>query len=115
MRKVFLSVLALSTMAVAAPVTARDYRHHDTGIERQLDNIAQRVRQAEQRGRISHREAANLLRRADQIDRLHDRYARNGLNRNERTDLQRQVNRLQQDLRFERNDRNGHPGKRIGW
>ncbi|WP_106639023.1 hypothetical protein [Allosphingosinicella vermicomposti] len=115
MRKVLLSVLALSTVAVAAPAAAQNYRHHDTGIERQLDSIAQRVRQAENRGRISHREANGLLRRADQIDRLHDRYARNGLSRGERDDLRRQVNRLQQDLRFERQDNNNRPGKRIGW
>ena len=112
MRKVLLSVLALSTAAVAIPASAAPghFYHQGGSIERQLDNIVQRVRQAENRGRISHREANGLIRRADQIDRLQDRYARNGLTRGEYVDLERRVQALRQDLRFERRDRDGWRG-----
>jgi hypothetical protein len=111
MRKVLLSVLALSTIAVAVPASAAP-RHYNHGgqIERQLDNITSRVQRAESRGAISRREASVLLRRADQIDRLKNRYARNGLSRGELADLQRQVQGLQQQLRFERQDRDGRRG-----
>lgn len=110
MRKVFLSMVALSTVAVAVPASAAQYHHRASPIERQLSQIAERVERAEQRRAISRREANGLLRRADQIDRLHDRYARNGLNRREMAQLQRQVNALRQDLRFERRDRDGRRG-----
>ena len=110
MRKVLLSMVALSTVAVAMPAQAAHYSHRGSQIERQLDQIAKQVERAEQRRAISRREANGLLRRADQIDRLHDRYARNGLDRREMATLQRQVNDLRQDLRFERRDRDGRRG-----
>ncbi|QPQ55991.1 hypothetical protein IC614_05275 [Allosphingosinicella flava] len=110
MRKVLLSLVAVSTLAVAAPASAQHYSHRGSGIERQLDEIANRIERAEQRRAISRREAASLLRRADQIDRLHDRYARNGLDRREMAQLQRQIHDLRQDLRFERRDRDGRRG-----
>jgi len=108
MRKVVLSLAALSTLAVAAPATAaQSFGHgrHGSAIENQLDQIANRIERAEQRRQVSRREAQSLLRRADQIDRQHDRFARNGLDRREFAELQRQVNDLKQQLRFERQDR----------
>ena len=111
MRKFLISAALLSAAAVTAPASAQ-YRDYDRGsdyrggqgIERQLDQIEDRIRRAEDRDRISRGEANRLLRQAEQIDRLYDRYRRNGLTRWEHQDLQNRIHNLRQRLQFERRE-----------
>lgn len=121
MRKFLISAALLSAAAVTAPAAAQ-YRDYDRGsdyrggqsIERQLDQIEDRIRRAEDRDRISRGEANRLLRQADQIDRLYDRYRRNGLTRWEHQDLQNRIHNLRQRLQFERRD-NRYDDRRDRW
>ena len=111
MRKFLISAALLSAAAVTAPAAAQ-YRDYDRGsdygggqgIERQLDQITDRIRRAEDRDRISRSEANRLLRQAEQIDRLYDRYRRNGINQREHYDLQNRIQNLRQRLQFERRE-----------
>jgi len=121
MRKFMISAALLSAAAVTAPAAAQ-YRDYDRGsdyrggqsVERQLEQIEDRIRRAEDRDRISRGEANRLLRQADQIDRLYDRYRRNGLTRWEHQDLQNRIHNLRQRLQFERRD-NRYDDRRDRW
>ena len=109
MRKLLISASLAIAAVVAVPAAAqnRGYDYNYRGgenIDRQLDNIAERIRRAEDRDRISDREADRLLRRVEQIDRLSHRYRRNGFTQWERRDLQNRVQNLRQQLRWERQE-----------
>lgn len=123
MRKLIISAILVSTIAVAAPAAAqqrgynqerygqndnrgqqRGYAQQGMGIERELDQIEQRIDRAVDRRTISRSEGQRLTRQAEQIDRLHDRYRRNGLTQQEHSDLQNRLQNLRQQLRFERQD-----------
>lgn len=115
MRKLLISAALLSAAAIAAPASAQyqdygrgyGYGYNNRGgqhIQRQLDQIVDRIRRAGDRGSISRREENRLLRFADQIDRLHDRYRRNGLTQWEHRDLQNRIQNLRQRFRFARQD-----------
>lgn len=113
MRKfVIASALIVTAATGAAPASAQYYpdnRHGygyrgDDRIDRQLDQIEDRIRRAADRRQISRREEYRLLNMAERLDRLEDRYSRNGLTQWERRDLQNRLQHLRQQLRFERRD-----------
>lgn len=108
MRKFLISAALLSSFAAAAPAAAQYRGDYDRGgygnIERQLDQLVDRIRRAEDRDIISEREEYRLLRQAEQIDRLHDRYRRGGINQWEHRDLQNRIQYLRQQLRHERQE-----------
>ena len=84
MRKILISAMLLSSVAISAPAAAQ-YRgggwgHQGANIERQLDQLEQ------------------------QIDRLHDRYRRNGLSAGEHRDLQMRIQNLRQRVQAERRE-----------
>jgi hypothetical protein len=131
MRKFLISVALVSTALSAAPAMAQDYgrqgydhrddRRDDRGdwnrhgpnrpavynLLRQLDQVDFRIERSARRGIISQREAFGLRREANQIRRELAFSGRDGLRGREFARLQFQVNRLEQRLRFERNDRDG--------
>ena len=122
MRKILVSV-ALATATLAAVPAAAQYNHHDNsgwhrGPDRravrnllaQLDHVEQRIDRSARRGIISPREAFGLRREANQIRARLSRSGRDGLSGREFANLQVQVNRLEQRLRFERRDRDGRRG-----
>ncbi|HMG47571.1 MAG TPA: hypothetical protein VK614_08955 [Allosphingosinicella sp.] len=122
MRKFLISIALVSTALTAAPAMAQDYGHRgDRGdwnrggpnrpavnnLLRQLDQVDVRIQRSAQRRIISQREAMGLRRESNQI-RVRLAYsARGGLSGREFASLQLQVNRLEQRLRIERNDRDG--------
>ena len=116
MRKFLISTVLLSTVMVAAPASAqvnRGYGHQGQNIERQLDQLEQRIDNMRDRRLISRNEAIRLSRQAEQIDRLHDRYRRNGLTQREHWDLQNRIQNLRQQVRYER--REGRDDRRDRW
>lgn len=74
---------------------------------RDLGRAENQIARAQQRRRISPREAVGLRRNAQQIRHRLNRAARNGINQREFVNLRTQVNRLEQRVRIERNDRDG--------
>lgn len=122
MRSILISAAMLSAVAAAGPAAAQygdhgqrhgyeqGYRHGGSSIQRQIDQMVDRIRRAEDRDRISRREASHLLRQADRIDRLHGRYRRNGISPREHRDLQARIDNLRHNFRWERADRDGRRG-----
>lgn len=108
MRKILISAMLLSSVAISAPAAAQ-YRgggwgHQGANIERQLDQIERQIDRLRDRRLISRHEAARLERQAEQIDRLHDRYRRNGLSAGEHRDLQMRIQNLRQRVQAERRE-----------
>jgi hypothetical protein len=121
MRKILISAALVSAAALAAPAAAQyypdqrypdqrypdqsyDYDHRGGDIGRQLDQIRRRINMAEDRNRISRREAAQLLAYVEDVERIHARYRRDGLTQWERSDLQNRLQYLRDRLRYERQD-----------
>ncbi|HEX8527102.1 hypothetical protein [Allosphingosinicella sp.] len=124
MRK-FLIPLAAAAIAVSAAPAAAQYRGHgyqqgptrSVQIERQLEQLRDRIRRAEDRDIISDREEDRLLRRLGNIAQRYDRFRRNGLSRSEQNELHRDIQDLRQRLRSERreerwDDRRDRDGRR---
>lgn len=120
MRKLLVSV-ALATAALAAvPAAAQhgqshwDQRGPDrravSDLLRRLDQVDNRIDRQARRGNLSQREAFALNRQANHIRNRLFRAGRNGLNGREFTQLRFQIDRLEQNLRHERRDRDGRRG-----
>ncbi len=110
MRKFVISAALIAAASVAAPASAQNHRYQGGQIERQVNQIENRIQRAADRKIISRREATQLLSQANGIDRLADRYARDGISNREQRDLQTRIAQLEQKLRWERRDRDGRRG-----
>lgn len=114
MRKILISAILLGVAATSAPAAAQYDRRYDDrydvdyrggqGIDRQLQNLEQRIDNAYQRRLISGGEARRLRDQANDIGRLFDRYRRNGLSGREHQDLQYRIQNLRQRLQWERRE-----------
>ena len=124
MRKILISALMLSTVVGVAPAAAQHGGYHGNrgnvawnngGPSRQAINELLRdlqraengIQRSVQRRVISQREAMGLRREASQIERRLNMAGRDGIGGREFGALRVQVNRLEQRLRIERNDRDG--------
>lgn len=127
MRKFLIPALVLSTVVGVAPAAAGHGGYHgDRGhgqhsgwnrggpsrqaineLIRDLNRVESRIDRSAQRRIISQREAFSLHREANQIERQLQRAGRNGISGREFGMLRSQVNRLEQRLRMERQDRDG--------
>jgi len=126
MRKLLVSTLMLSALLGAAPAAAQyygdrdyrgdrdygdyrgdDYRYRGGGdyrFDRQIDQLVDRIRRAEDRDMISQREEDRLLRQARQLNYLERRYGYNGYTRWEAQDMQQRIANLRAQFRWERQD-----------
>ena len=117
MRKLLVSVaIATATIAAASPAAAQYHQGWNqrgparpavNNLLRQLDQVDIRIERSARRGIISQREAFGLRRESRQIRIRLGYRGRDGLSGREFASLQMQVNRLEQRLRLERNDRDG--------
>ena len=108
-------LIGIGAATVAAPASAQyQSRGHGYGygsgyghgqdIQRQLQQLDQRIDRAFQRGAITRNEARNL---SNDLNRIHARfqdYRRNGLSQGEHHDLQRRIQNLRQEIREDRRD-----------
>jgi hypothetical protein len=120
MRKLLVSV-ALATATLGAVPAAAQYGQHQwnqrgpdrravNDLLRRLDHIDNRIDRQARRGNLSQREAFALNRQANQIRNRLFRAGRNGLSGREFAELRYQIERLEQNLRHERRDRDGRRG-----
>jgi len=110
------AALAAAAIATAAPASAAPYGYNNQyertafssrgEVNRQQANIAQRIEMGQRTGAISFREATRLKASLRDIARLEMRYSRDGLSRWEVADLDRRLDVLSRQVRFERHDRN---------
>ena len=130
MRKLLFSVAVATATLAAVPAAAqygRPAQHGQHGqhqgwnqrgpdrqavnqLIRQLNDVDARIDRQARRGALSQREAFALNRQANQIRNRLARAGRNGLSGREFAELRVQVNRLEQNLRMERRDRDGRRG-----
>jgi len=133
MRKLLVSVAMATATLAAVPAAAQygqndrhwedrrddrrgDYRHNGPSRQavsqliRQLNEVDVRIDRQARRGAISQREAFALNRQANQIRNRLNRAGRNGLSGREFAELRVAVNRLEQNLRLERRDRDRRRG-----
>ena len=124
MRKFLIPALVLSTVVGVAPAAAQHGGYHSprgdvawnrggpsrmaiNELIRDLNRVENRIDRSAQRRIISQREAFGLHREANRIERDLQRASRNGISGREFGMLRGQVNRLEQRLRIERQDRDG--------
>lgn len=128
--KKLIATLALgaSVLAAAAPASAQSYRadnydrdgrydrgdrrgdtgFHPTQMRPRLDRIGEQIRRGMQRGVITRGEAARLNMEQKQIWQVATNYYRSGgVNRRELQDIEFRLDRLQQQVRMERQDGDG--------
>lgn len=74
-------------------------------INQRQQQLIWRIDQGVRNGRLSHREARHLRATAYDIARLESRYRQGGLTRWERADLDRRLDGLAAQIRYERRDR----------
>ena len=115
MKKILLSIAAVSAIAAAVPAMAsaqaygpdRGYGHGDRGYG-QGDRVArldQRIDIGIRSGSLTRNEAWRLKGDLRETARLQARYSRGGLNGWERADLDRRFDRISAQIRYERHDR----------
>ena len=110
MRKVLITLAIASATVVASPSVAQRYggqNHQGAQIQREINQLENRIQRSIQNGRLSRREAVSLRREANGLERDYFRFSRNGLDRGEYRNLQVRLDRLQARLRIERRDRDG--------
>lgn len=138
MRKVLIStILAASTLAIAAPAAAQwtlsygnqyggqygnqygapygdAYGYNNYGQTRSLmvrvNRIERQIQQLDRRNILSNREANRLRSQANQIERRLAVASRNGLNSYEARDIQLRIARLEQNVRYQASDGNRRYG-----
>jgi hypothetical protein len=108
MRKYLVSGVLFSAALAAAPAAAQsgygyNYRG-DSRFDRQIDQLVRQIDRAEDRNAISQREENRLMRQAHSLRSLERRYSRGGFNRFEAQDLQRRIQHLRAQFRWERFD-----------
>lgn len=130
--KKLIATLALgaSVLAAAAPASAQSYRgdrydnryddrydrgdrwgnrgdtgFHPTQMRPRLDRIGNQIRRGVQTGQITRGEAARLNAEQQQIWQVATRYYQSGgVNQRELRDIEFRIDRLQQQVRFDRRD-----------
>lgn len=137
MKTLIAALAAVTTVtAIAAPAAAQPYGRPDAGryeqnryeqdryapphhggpesryrdFDRRQEMANRNIDRGLRNGVISRREAAHLRDVARGLVNLEVRYSRNGLSRAEYADLTNRYERLEQQIRIERRDRDRRPG-----
>lgn len=101
MKKLLLLAAAAGMLAVSAPASAAPW---DTNINARQAELNNRIDAGLRDGSLTRTEALNLRAQARQISYLERRYRYNGLAVWERRDLDQRLDRLAQNIRYERHD-----------
>ena len=117
MKTLIIAVAAAATLGAsglsAAPAAAQPYGggyHNGGSVNERQQRLQWRISQGERRGTISRREARYLYGQLWEINRIEARYRHDGrLNRWERADLDRRLDRLSAQIRYERHDADYRP------
>lgn len=126
MKKILLSIAAVSAVAAAVPAVAsaqsydrgpgpgygRGGYNQDVGGDR-VARLDQRIDMGIRNGGLTRNEAWRLKGDLRETARLESRYRRGGLSGWERADLDRRYDRISAQIRYERNDRDYGYGRRY--
>lgn len=96
-RQLIMTAAAFAVMATAAPAMA-------ASINARQNMLQHRINAGVHNGTLTRHEAARLQRRYFRIAWRERQYRRNGLSHWERYDLNRRLNRLSRQIRYDRHD-----------
>jgi hypothetical protein len=100
MKKLILTMAAVSAAAIAAPAAAQYQRGYaDAGVEVRTDQLGARIDAGVRQGSISAREASSLRMQLGDLQRLEQRFSRGGFSAAERAELQQRTQNLRQQIR----------------
>ena len=114
MKKIFLTMTALSALAAAAPAAAQSgsqgwgnqgwgnqgYANANVGISNRIAQLDARLRAGIQAGTITRAEAQQIRPQLRELRRLEHQYSANGMSQQERAHLQQRVRSVRQQLRI---------------
>jgi len=100
MKKILISIAAVSAIAAAVPAVASAQP-----INQRQDQLERRIDIGLRNGSLTRSEAYRLRAELRETERLEHRYRRNGLTGWERADLDRRFDRISAQVRYERHDR----------
>jgi hypothetical protein len=117
MKKILLSIAAVSAVAAAVPAVASAQAYgrggyQDVGGDR-VARLDQRIDVGVRSGGLTRNEAWRLKGDLRETARLESRYRRGGLSGWERADLDRRYDRISAQIRYERHDRDYGYGRRY--
>jgi hypothetical protein len=102
MKKLIMTMAAVSVLAMAAPATAQ---YASGNFDARINQLQANLQAGVQSGRITRGEAVQLRDRLRQLTQLERQYSRDGLTRAERNELQQRIQTLRQQIRAA--ERNG--------
>jgi hypothetical protein len=102
MRKIMMTLAAVSALAVAAPASAQ---YGGGNFTSRIDQLQANLQAGVQSGRITRNEAQPLRQQIRALSELERQFSRDGLSRGERDQLQQRVQMLRQQIRTA--ERNG--------
>lgn len=102
MKKIMMTLAAVSTLAVAAPAAAQ---YGGGNFNVRIDQLQANLQAGVQSGRITRNEAQPLRQQIRALNDLERQFSRDGLSRGERDQLQQRVQMLRQQIRMA--ERNG--------
>lgn len=108
MRKILLSMAAISALAIGAPAAAQwggtqqnsGYGNVNANLGARIGQLQARIQAGVQSGAISRQEAVSLRQQLRQLRDLERHYGVNGLTGRERSDLQLRIRNLRQQIRY---------------
>jgi hypothetical protein len=111
MKKILLSMAALSALAIATPASAQLGVLADSRIDVRINDLQSRIQAGVQQGSISRQEAQSLRAQLRELSRLERQYSRDGLSRGERQELQQRIQSLRQNIRTAEMSGGGRDGR----
>ena len=124
MKKILLSMAAISALAIGAPAAAQyqnqgqsnGYYQNDVNgnVAARIGQLQARIQAGVQSGAISRQEAQPLRQQLRQLRDLERRYSVNGLSGQERADLQQRIRNLRQQIQFAEGGQGRFGNQRYG-
>lgn len=113
MNSIFVTMAAVSALAVGAPAAAQSV-NANSNIDIRVDNLQTQLQTGVQAGTITRAEAQPLREQLRLLRQTERQYARDGLTNVERRDLQARIKTLRQQIRYaERNGANRYGASGI--
>lgn len=113
MKKLIMTLAAVSALSVGAPAAAQ---YANSNIDARIQQLQLQLQAGVRAGTITRNEAVPLREQLRQLSRLERQYSRDGLSRGERDQLQQRIRNLRQQIRYaERNGDNRGRYDRDRW
>ncbi len=113
MKKLWMSMTALSALAVTAPAAAQNWSSGTASIQVSVNQLETRLDAGLRRGTIPRSQAPRLRSQAQQLRQLEARYRVGGFSSRERADLEMRIDNLDSQIRYA--ERWGYRYENRGW